>query len=150
MKEKKMDANNFFQMNRASTARMKQIAQGLSAVDLQKLLPNGWTIAGTLAHLAFWDQKVIHTIDLSNKENKLVSINFNDSLNDILAPILEHIAPLEAVKLAVQTAETLDAKLENCPSDLFDKLEQLNPRWVDRSLHRNDHLNDIESFLKVK
>lgn len=136
-----------FQSNRESTERMKQIVLGLTDQQMKSALPNGWTISVTLAHLAFWDQRVIHVIELANKDGKVIPSNYDESLNDLLEPFLRAIPPHEAASKAINTAETLDRMLEECSADIFGQLEAVNHRWVDRSLHRNAHLDDIDSFL---
>jgi hypothetical protein len=126
---------------------MKQLIQSLSTEQLQSVLPNGWTVAVTLAHLAFWDNRVIHLIEVSKKEGKVSPSNFEDSINDIMEPFLRAIPSAEAASMAGRYADTLDLMLEECPAEMFNQLDEVNHRWVDRSLHRNDHLDDIDSFL---
>jgi hypothetical protein len=145
----KMKQSEISIINRASTARMKNLVGNLPDETLLAELPNGWTIAVTLAHLAFWDQKVIYTLDLKLKEPAAAPIYFDDSLNDILAPVLAAISPANAVELALRTAAVLDDQLAGCPLELFEKMDQENHRWVERALHRNEHLNDVEAFLKT-
>jgi uncharacterized damage-inducible protein DinB len=143
-----MNTKIIFQSNRRSTERMHQIILALSAEQLSQTTANNWTIAVTLAHLAFWDQRVILVIESTKKSHALNAPLFADQLNDILAPILGAIPPAVAAELAIHTAETLDEMLEECPAELIDQMMLLNNRLVERSLHRNDHLDEIESVLK--
>jgi hypothetical protein len=143
-----MNTAPIFQANRESTLRMKQVIQGFTAQQLTSLLPNGWTVSVTLAHLAFWDQRVIYSIELAKKDGKVTPSNFDDSLNDILEPFLRAIPPEKAADMAVEISAQLDQMLENTSAELIEQLEKVNHRWVDRSLHRNAHLDDIESFHK--
>jgi hypothetical protein len=144
----KMDTKIIFQSNRESTARIMRLVNGLTDQQLTSVLPNDWNVAVTLAHLAFWDNRVIHLVEISNKAGKVSPSNFDESLNDILEPFLQAIPPAEAAAIAIRYAETLDQLLENSSPELIEQLEQVNHRWLDRSLHRNGHLDDIESFLK--
>ena len=102
----------------------------------------------TLTHLAFWDQRVIHVIELGEKSRPILAPFFDNQINDILAPFLSAIPPKKAARMAIQIAKTLDQKLENCSPDFIDELLALNNRLVQRSLHRNDHLDDIERRLE--
>jgi len=143
-----MNTAPIFQANRESTVRMKQLIQRLSDVQLTSVLPNGWSVAVTLAHLAFWDQRVIHVIVMAKKEGKVVRTELDIQLNDIIEPFLRAIPSAEAAKLVLSSAERLDQLLETCSPEMIDQLEKESPRWVDRSLHRNSHLDDIEAFFK--
>ena len=143
-----MNTQIILKSNRKSTERMQQIIHGLSEEELSKAIGNNWSISVTLAHLAFWDQRVIHVIETTKKNNVLNAPLFDDQLNDILAPILEAIPPAEAAKIAVNIAGTLDRLLEECPPELINQMMAVNNRLVERSLHRNDHLAEIESMIK--
>ena len=143
-----MNFQPIFQANRRSTERMRQIVDCLSETELSQSLRNDWTIAVTLAHLAFWDQRVIYVIELARKNNALQLPHFDDPLNDILAPLLSAIPPVEAARLAISKAETLDGMLEKCAQEFLEEMMKVNNRLVERALHRNDHLDDIEAILK--
>ena len=145
-----MNFSNIFEANRASLRHVRELCEGRSADELAGLLPNGWTVAVTLAHLAFWDQKVIYALERTLAEMQVCAFVFDDSLNDILAPLLAAIPPRAALDLALQTGERLDDMLESCPSELLQAFYDANPRWVNRSLHREGHLADIQSFFRVK
>jgi uncharacterized damage-inducible protein DinB len=142
-----MNTKIIFQSNRKSTERMRQIIQGLSEKGLSQTTANHWTIAMTLAHLAFWDQRVIHVIESAKKNNELHAPLFDDQLNDILAPILAVLPLADSARLAIHTAETLDQMLEECPAWIEDQMMLANNRLVERSLHRNDHLDEIEASI---
>ena len=144
----KMNTQPIFKANREATSRMKQLIQRLSDAQLASVLPNGWTVAVTLAHLAFWDQRVLHVIEMAEKDGKVVRTELDIQLNDIIEPFLRAIPLVEAAKLAVSSAERLDQQLEACSPEMIDQLEKESPRWVNRSLHRNDHLDEIEPLLK--
>lgn len=143
-----MDYTKVYKSNRESTARISQIVQSLTETQLASVLPNGWTVSVTLAHLAFWDQRVIHVIELAQKEGKVTPSNLDESLNDILEPFLQAIPPATAAGMAVQNAALLDQLLENISDEFISQLESVNHRWVDRSLHRNAHLDDIAAFFQ--
>lgn len=143
-----MNIIKIFQANRASTARLKLLVKGLSDLQLNNVLPNGWTISVTLAHLAFWDQRVSRVIERAQIEGKVIRTELDIQLNDIIEPFLRAIPPAETVRLALESAEKLDQQLEACSTEMIAQLEAESPRWVDRSLHRNDHLDEIEKFLQ--
>jgi len=130
--------------NQNSTRRMRRIVAGLSAEAWAARLPNGWSVPVTLAHLAFWDQRVLHVIQVAQANGALSAPYLDGQLNDILTPILSAISPEAAGELALRTAEALDSALEACSEDLYTRLLEHNPRFVQRHLHRNHHLDAVE------
>ena len=140
-----MDLHEIAQKNRASTERLKNIALGMSKEELNQTLKNNWPVYITLAHIAFWDMRVIHVIELAKKNHAVVAPAFDIQLNDIMTPLLRVIPPEAAVDLAIKTAGALDVMLEACPMELIHQLMNVNPRLIDRSLHRNNHLDSIEA-----
>jgi len=145
-----MDIQSIYQANRESTERLKNIVLRLSNEELNRIVKNNWPVYVTLAHIAFWDMRVIHVIEMSKKNNAIVAPTFDIQLNDIMTPLLRVIPPMAAADLAIKTAGALDVMLEACPADLIDGLMKLNPRMVNRSLHRNNHVDAIEAVTVQK
>ncbi len=145
-----MDFQDIFQKNRKSTQRLTELVQELSNEELTKTLSNGWPVFVTLAHLAFWDQRVIHVLNLAKKNKILFAPSFDIQLNDILTPIFQSIPPKEAVKLAIGTADLLDRMLEESSVQILEELMKINNRLVERSFHRNSHLDSIENIIKKR
>jgi hypothetical protein len=143
-----MDDIDIFQSNRKSTLRLRTIMEKLSDKDLFKKVGSEWNVSLTLAHIAFWDQRAIFVIESAIKNNKLHVPYYDDQLNDILPPIFSLIPPRDVERLIIETAEKLDDKLEKCPKDLLNEIKKVNIRLIDRSIHRNLHLDEIEKALK--
>jgi uncharacterized damage-inducible protein DinB len=146
-KKEKMEVDKIFQANREATERMRKIINRLSDEELSKSIGSDLTISITLAHLALWDQRVIFVIESVKKNNKLYAPYYDYQLNDILTPILRAIPAREAARLAISTAETLDHELEQCSTELLEEMKEVNPRLIDRSIHRNLHLDEIENAV---
>jgi hypothetical protein len=68
-------------------------------------------------------------------------------VNDLSLPLWAVVPPREAARIAIETAETLDARLENYPRDLLEKVYAVMPRWVIRAIHRNEHLDEVDGAL---
>ena len=50
---------------------------------------------------------------------------------------------------ATDAAATIDRLIEGLPKDAFDAIRGMNaPRVLDRSLHRKEHLDEIERALR--
>jgi hypothetical protein len=139
---------SFIERNRASSARMRSLALNLSDEQLRKPIGKQWTVSSTFAHLAFWDLRVMHVLEETKREGKLVAPEIDVAVNDILNPLFLAIQPRLAAQLAYQTAEALDGMLEDFPKNLLERLRAREERWVIRALHREGHLDAIEAALR--
>jgi len=139
---------SFIERNRASTERIRALAASLTDEEMLHPVGEHWTIAIALAHLAWWDQRVLHVLDMMEEQDDTLSIPDIDILiNDLSLPLWAAVPPREAARIAIETAETLDARLENYPRDLLEKVYAVTPRWVIRALHRNEHLDEVDAAL---
>jgi len=139
---------SFVERNRASAGRMRALMERLSDEELLQPVGKLWTVTSTLAHIAFWDLRVLHLLDATERNNKLTAPEIDESVNDIALPLLKAIQPREAVRIAVDTAEKLNMRLENFPSALLEEVYARRDRWVLRALHRNAHLDAVDAALK--
>lgn len=142
-----MDIKAVFRENRKSTERLSGMLEKLPDSLLGAPVAGGWNVKLTLAHLAFWDQRGVLVVESAVRDGKLHAPFYDDQLNDILAPVLDLIPAAEVKQFAPAVARKLDALLENCPAEILEELEKVNPRLIDRSLHRNDHLAEIERAI---
>jgi hypothetical protein len=127
---------------------MRELVMRLSDEQLRHRVGKNWTVSSTLAHVAFWDVRVMHLLDATEREGKVCAPEIDVSVNDILNIFLCAIPPRMAGQMAFQTAEALDGMLENFPSNLLEEIHARYERWVIRALHRNEHLDKIETALK--
>lgn len=139
---------NFTKRNRASTERIRELAARLT--DEQLLHPVGehWTVAVAFAHLAFWDLRALDLLDRTEREGHLSAPEIDVSVNDLSLQFWKALPPRQAVQLAIESAEALDKRLEGFPPALLEEIHTVRDRWVERSLHRNEHLDEVESALK--
>lgn len=115
---------------------------------MQTRVGEHWTVSIALAHLAFWDRRVMYVLDMTRKENKLFVPEIDVFVNDLSLPFWAAIPSQEAVRLAIETSEATDAQLEVYPEDLLEEIYNYNQRWVVRALHRNTHLDEVDAALK--
>lgn len=139
---------SFIEQNHASTERIRKLTTGLSDEKLQTKVGEHWTVAVTLAHLAFWDRRVIYLLDATERDGKLSPPEIDILVNDISLPLWAAIPPREAGRLALEISEALDKRLENYPPALLEEIHAYNKRWVLRALHRNEHLDEVDAALK--
>ena len=139
---------SFIERNRASTNRIRALVERLTDEELQHPVGEHWTVAIALAHLAFWDRRVIDGLDMTERSGKLSFPEIDVSVNDVSLPLWAAIPPRQAVRIAIETAEALDQRLENFPPALLEEIYAHNLRWVVRALHRGGHLDEVDAALK--
>lgn len=139
---------SFVERNRASTERIRALAAALSSEEMQHPVGEHWTVAIALAHLAWWDRRVMYVLDMTERNGKLFIPEIDIFVNDLSLPLWAAIPPRAAAQIAIETAETLDARLENYPPALLEEIYAYNQRWIIRALHRNEHLDEVDAALK--
>jgi hypothetical protein len=139
---------NYKELNRASTERVKTYAN-LSEAEFQTRVGEHWTVAIALAHIAFWDRRVMYSLDRTEQEGKLYIPEVEVAVNDLSLPFWEAIPAKEAVRLAIENCEATDKRIEEYPQNLLEEVYNYNERWVVRALHRNQHLDEVDAALKA-
>ena len=138
---------SYVELNRASTNRIRTLAARLTYEELQQRGGEHWTVAMALAHLAFWDRRVMYVLDGTERDGKLfVPEEIDIVVNDLSLPLWGAIPPRAAARIAIETAEALDARLATFPPELLEQVYAYNRRWVIRALHRGDHLDEIAAL----
>ena len=67
--------SSYIELNRASTERIRALAARLSDEQMQTRVGEHWTVAITLAHLAFWDRRVMYVLDMTEHDGKFYPRN---------------------------------------------------------------------------
>ena len=137
-------------LNRASTERIKKLAASLTDEEMQTRVGEHWTVAIALAHLAWWDRRVMYVLDKSAKNGKIFIPEIDIFVNDLSLPLWAAIPPREAARIAIETSADLDVRLETYSPNLLEEIYNYNKRWVVRALHRNEHLDEVDAALKNK
>jgi hypothetical protein len=139
---------SFVERNRASTDRMRALADRLNDSELARPVGEHWTVAIALAHLAFWDRRVLYVLDQTERDGTLEVPEIDVFVNDLSLPLWAAIPPREAARIAIATAEELDRRLESYPPELLELVYAVTERWVVRALHRNEHLDEADAALQ--
>jgi hypothetical protein len=138
----------FVEQNRASSRRLRDLVARLSDQQLQRRVGQHWTVAIALAHLAFWDRRALQALDITERDGKPYIPILDILVNDASLALWAAMPPREAARIALETAEQLDKRLEGFPPALLEELYAGNQRLVMRALHRNEHLDEVEAALK--
>jgi hypothetical protein len=141
----------FVKSNDTERARLKALISQWSDTDLARAMPAGWTVAGVLGHIAFWDQRIL--VLLEQWETKGIAPNLEigadvDWINDAGKPMLLTIPPRKAAEMTLAIAEATDRKVAAVSDDLMKKnVAAGSPLNLDRGVHRREHLDEIEHIL---
>ena len=141
----------YVQRNDKELARLKALVARCSDADLAKPMPAGWTVAGVLGHLAFWDQRLLELIQRWEAQGIAPSTEVEadiDWINDAGKPLLLALPPRKAAELAIAIAEATDRKVATLADDLVAKNAAAgSPLNLSRADHRGEHLDEIERVL---
>jgi hypothetical protein len=139
--------------NEAQLARLRALVETMSDGELAEPMEAGWTVAGVLAHLAFWDYRIVTLVDRWGPEGKgtppdapgSYDVGAVDWINDSAKPLAVALAPRAAARVAVDAAVAADTRVAGLSDDLLAANERtgrfINPLRAD---HRKEHLDDIE------
>ena len=141
---------SFVGRNRAATERLRALAARLGDAELAHPVGEHWTVAIALAHLAFWDRRVLDVLERTERAGEIKAPTIDLAVNDLSLPLWAALPGREAARLAVEAAEALDARLESYPPALLAEVHAHTPRWVERALHRGQHLDEMEAALGAR
>jgi hypothetical protein len=138
----------FAESNRRETARLEALVARLAPRDFAVTLPNGWTVAVALAHVAFWDRQRLCLMRAWAAGTECTGDYAGNVFNDAMQPLLELLPPERAAALAVRAAREVDALLLELPDAVVAAaLARPDKPNLDRGSHRGHHLDQIEAAL---
>ena len=137
--------------NDTERARLEALIARLTDTDLARPMPAGWTVAGVLAHLAFWDQRILELLDAWERAGvqppPLADVDIT-WINDAAKPFLLALPPRRAAELAVRIASAVDRKVASLSDDVVARNATAgSPLNLSRAKHRQEHLDEIERAL---
>lgn len=143
----------YSRQNADSRRRLESLVRRLSDADLARSTDYGWTVAALLAHLAFWDHRMSVILHRWQQQGFDPSPIDSMAVNDALKVICHALEPRAAAELAISAAEKVDAEFETLPDEFVKQIEshieETSTQFrMDRSLHRDSHLQDIELLLQ--
>jgi len=142
--------------NESQLARLRGLVNRLSDGELARPLDAGWTVAGVLAHLAFWDYRIVTLLDRWGTDGRgTPPPPFDqapvDWINDAGKPLCLGLPPRAAARMAIDAAVAADERV----AALSDAMLAANaaagsPISVRRAEHRREHLDEIERALAAR
>jgi hypothetical protein len=139
----------FAENNRRQAERLRKLVARLDASMLAVRLPNGWTVAVALAHIAFWDRQRLCLMRRRAAGDWCNGGYDGELFNEVLLQFfLETIPPDRAAEMALTTAEEVDAFLLTVSDEVVvAALARPDRPNLDRGSHREGHLDQIEKAL---
>ena len=147
-----MTARGWTPANDRERARLRALFARASDADLARAMPDGWTVAGVLAHLAFWDQRILVLVEewergTTPREEHEEDVTW---VNDSAKPMFLALPPRKAAEVALAIAEAVDARVASVSDDLVEKNRATPLLNWSRADHRAEHLDQIEAVLSRK
>ena len=146
-----MDLTPIIKANNLTRDRLRELVGRMSDIDLTRDLGDGWTISAALAHLAFFDLRVVALMDRWQKTGEVAALPMEaDIVNATLLPLALLVPPRAAADLALEAADAADGRIAELEldMDMQDKIEAANtPIKLNRAEHRKEHIRQIEGAL---
>lgn len=142
----------FVAENTAERERLAALVARLSDEELTRPMAAGWTVAGVLAHMAFWDARAVYLMSKwaggaapSEADREPEDV---DWINDAAKPLCLALPPRTAAQLALGVAEEADRGVEALSDAMVARIVAIGqPLNLSRAAHRREHLDDIERYL---
>jgi hypothetical protein len=140
----------YVQANAVEREHMHSLINRLTDDELSQPLAAGWTVAGVFAHLAFWDLRAL-TLLRKWKQNGIGPSPIDtDIVNEAMREHCIAISPRMATRLAITAASAIDEAIEQLDVDMSTDVETKGSTvHLNRALHRQEHLSQIERALGI-
>src|SRR2546423_10417225 len=136
----------------AERERLRSLISRLSDKELGRSMPAGWTVAGVLAHIGFWDARAIYWLDrwAGGTAPAPYEPENTDAINESAKPLCLALRPRDAADLSMPLAEEADGKVKALSEAVVAKVRAADGRPLDlsRATHRKEHLDEIEGALR--
>jgi len=141
--------------NDAARAELKEIANRLDAGSVTCSIGSTWTVATSLCHLAFWDQRALFQLKEWQKGGSVEAVRLDsqtvDSINEAVNMIAEQVPGPAAIAFALNSAAAVDAFIATIGEELANRITAAGfERYLRRSLHRREHIRRIRRALDAQ
>src|SRR5262245_1553801 len=149
-----MDERSYIETNRKALERLRALVEALDEGALTTPVNEFWSVAGVLAHMAWWDARVVVLAEKIDRDEPWVPSDEEpegDWLNDTTRLVIEGLAPRApraAGELGLRMAERADARVAELPLDRMSPRDPASPIYPVRAEHRNEHLDEIAATLE--
>jgi hypothetical protein len=136
--------------NDLERARLMRLLDQVGTAEMQRTLPNGWTVAAALAHLAFWDRYAVGMLTEWGAKGFRAPATQIQELN-VAVEKMSHLIALNVLLEWVRTsAEEADKAAAEASAALVAAIEAGGQTsYLQRSVHRHHHVVQLEAVLGV-
>lgn len=135
--------------NEVERERLRELLDRLSDEQLARPMEAGWTVASVLAHMAFWDYRIVVELGRWGADGRGSVPTYEDEavdwINDATKPIFLAMPARVAAQTALDAAEAADRAVAEMSDDLLVRNDEIgniiNPV---RAEHRREHLDELE------
>lgn len=149
-----MSKRDYVEENEASRRDLAELIARLEEREFQCAVGSGWTVATSLCHLAFWDQRALFLLrewQGGPFEPSQLGSQSVDAINEAVKVISEAVPGPAAGKLALESAAAADSLVASLTDELAERIVWAGyERYLKRSLHRREHFEKIEEALGRK
>jgi hypothetical protein len=140
------------QRNADSRQRLIDLVNRLDADQMQLPMGQHWTVAAGLLHLSFWDRFTLERWADAEREGlttpRFIEDFVEDLVNDTLTPLLLVGSVDRVGERVVEAAQAVDDYIRRVPEATLEVVESEDrPRLIDRSIHRYEHVDEIEDLI---
>ena len=141
-------SNQYTVANSTERAHLVHLVQQLSDEQLHQQVNPNWSVAGVLAHLAFWDRRAFTLLTQWQQTGIAPSPIDTHVVNEAMREHCLLIPPQAAIELAVSSADAIDNLIEALSHEMLAEVESEGKAvHLDRAVHRSLHLGQIEQAL---
>jgi hypothetical protein len=141
----------FVAENDRARAALRALVERLSDEQLRRPVNDAWTIAGVLAHVAFWDARVEYLVHKHLRGAPFTPDDEEpedvDWINEAARPFMHALVPRVAATISLEIAERTDALIASIPADQMYPADPASPINAVRATHRLEHVEEIVASL---
>lgn len=135
--------------NTASREALRALVERLTDEDLARDLGEGWTVAGMLAHLGFYDARVVALLRRWDAGGDVGASPLDaEAVNQAKQPYFQLLPARAAAELTLRLADECDAAIAALTPERVAQIAAAgSPARLDRAHHRWEHIEQIERAL---
>ncbi len=144
-----MDLSHIAENDLART-RIADLLVRLTDEDINRSVSPDWTVGAALMHVAFWDRQWLLKLDEFERTGEVQIPPMNEFVhvvNEWMLPWWRAFTPDQVRHETISAAAKVDHKIATLPESLAQTILSQRPRSVSRSIHRNEHADEIEQVL---
>ena len=144
-----MSINNYNADNKIWADRLSDLIAQLSDSDLSRPMEADWTVSSVLAHLVFWDMRIVTLLDKWAREGAIGPSEIDaDVINEVSRQLFLLLPGRAVADLATAWAskanQAIAALDERTVAEIVAKAPNVR---LDRTHHRRAHIEEIEAAL---